>query len=210
MTAPILPIGHPETLERAADVLRDGGLVIIPTDTVYGVAAAPHAHEALERLHEARQAEPWPALPLLLDDADALYEVARPATSALRLARYFWPGAVTLLLPSAPDFPIPLDNPRVALRVPNCASLRPLLRAMEGYLIVGRASRSGYPSAITAREAEEQLGEDVTLILDGGRSPLGLPSTVVDCIQVPARIVQRGAVPDEKILAVLDSSSREE
>lgn len=181
-------------------------MVVIPTDTVYGLAVAPEFHEVLlDSLYGPQERKTWPALPLLLDAEQSLEQLARVNHVAERLARHFWPGALTLLLPAAPEFPLLTRNPRVAVRVPNTPPLWPLLRLMGGYLVVGRAAPSGYPSAITAQEAADQLGEDVALILDGGAATFGITSTIVDCIAQPPRVVQRGAVSEEKVHAWLDT-----
>lgn len=204
MSAPILSVRHPEALARSESLLRAGELVVIPTDTVYGIATLPVGlDDLLERIYGAYDAVPWPALPLLIASTETVPQLARSNRAAERIARHFWPGKVTVLLPAAPDFPFPLQTPRVALRIPNFPPIFPLIEAMGGYLIVGRAAHPGYPSSITAREAASQLGEDVALILDGGPSPFGITSTVVDCIETPPRVVQRGAVADDKIEAVL-------
>lgn len=210
MSVPSLPIQQPGALQQAAAALRAGKLVVVPTDTVYGVAVLPEALETmLTTLYGTRQTEPWPALPLLIDSVPQATRLARLTPAAERLMRAFWPGVVTLILPAAADFPFPLQAPRVALRVPQSKPLRSLLQEMGGYLIVGRAARSGYPSCITAAEAAEQLGDIVALILDGGKTPYGVISTVVDCITTPPAVVQRGAIPEERILAVLNTVAQE-
>ncbi len=210
MSAPCLPIQQPGAIAQAVTELRAGRLVVVPTDTVYGVAVIPEVLDAMVRtLYRPRQTAPWLALPLLLDSAAEAARLARLTPSAERLMRAFWPGVVTVILPAASDFPFPLRSPRIALRVPGSEPLRRLLRAMGGYLIVGRAARSGFPSCITAAEAVEQLGELVSLILDGGPSPYGVISTVVDCVATPPAVVQRGAIPEERILAALSSTAQE-
>ncbi len=210
MTVPCLSVQQPGAIAQAVADLRAGKLVVIPTDTVYGVAVIPEALDLMVRtLYWPRQTAPWPALPLLLDSVNDAARLARLTPIAERLIRAFWPGVVTLILPAAPDFPFPLQLPRVALRVPGVDSLHNLLRTMGGYLIVGRAARSGYPSAITAAEAVEQLGDIVSLVLDGGPSPYGVISTVVDCVATPPAVVQRGAIPEERILALLTAAAQE-
>jgi tRNA threonylcarbamoyl adenosine modification protein (Sua5/YciO/YrdC/YwlC family) len=205
MTAPILPIQQPSSIDRAVEALRAGEIIVIPTDTVYGLAVAPKAQGTLrKRLYRDRNRETWPALPVLLDVDEPIQRLARSNRSAERLAQYFWPGALTLLLAAAAETPLPSEITQVALRVPNFPPLWPLLRAMGGFLIVGRAARSGYPSAITAQEAADQLGDEVALILDGGAATFGLMSTIVSCIESPPRIVQRGAIPEDKVCSVVE------
>lgn len=207
MSAPILSIAQSESLERAVDSLQSGSLIVVPTETVYGIAALPQAHETLlAYLYGAQNRECWPATPLLLAPQQSLDSLVRMNRVAARLMDQFWPGALTLLLPAAPDFPFTVRNPQIAVRVPNFPALWPLLRALDGYLIVGRAARSGYPSAITAQEAADQLGEDVELVLDGGAATFGITSTIVDCIEQPPRVAQRGAISKERIYAALNLS----
>lgn len=204
MSVPCIPIHQSGAIEQAVDDLQAGRLVVVPTDTVYGVAVIPDALDLMvQTLYGPRKTAPWPALPLLLGSPIDAARLARLTPVAERLIRAFWPGVVTLILPASPDFPFPLQAPRVALRVPNADPLRWLLNAMGGYLIVGRAARSGFPSAITAAEAIEQLGDIVSLVLDGGPSSYGVISTVVDCIATPPTVVQRGAVAEERITATL-------
>lgn len=203
MNAPIVPIRHPESVERAVTALQAGQLVVIPTDTVYGLAAAPWNAEAIIRLYSAREREPEPALPLLMASADLLTTLGHATAEACRLARRFWPGPLSLILPAGTGLPLETKPARVALRVPDLPTLQSLLNALGGFLVVSSATRSGYPSSITAQEAAEQLGEMVALILDGGRCRLGIPSTGVDCTQSPPTISRHGAIPDEKILAAL-------
>jgi len=207
MSAPILPIAKSESLRRAVESLQAGSLIVVPTETVYGIAALPQAHEALlAYLYDTQDCEGWPATPLLLDPQQRLDALVRMNRAATWLMEQFWPGALTILLPAGPDFPFAVRNPQIAVRVPNLPPLWPLLRAVGGYLIVGRAARSGYPSAITAQEAADQLGEDVALVLDGGTSMFGVTSTVVDCIEQPPRVVQRGAISKESVYAALNLS----
>lgn len=203
MSAPIVPIRHPEAVERAVAALQAGELVVIPTDTIYGIAAAPWNADAITRLYSAREREPEPALPLLMATAGLLTTLGHTTAEACRLARRFWPGPLALILPPGAGLPLETKPARVVLRVPDLPALQPLLNALGGFLVVSSATRSGYPSSITAEEAAEQLGEAVALILDGGRCRLGIPSTGVDCTQSPPTISRHGAIPDEKILAAL-------
>ncbi len=206
MAAAILPIRSPETLARAVEALQAGELIVIPTDTVYGIAAAPWNGAAITRLYEAKGRDPEPALPFLILSQNQLCRLGRATPDANRLAKRFWPGPLTLVLASGPDLPPGTHPGRVGLRVPDLPILHPLLQAMGGALVVSSAARSGYPSSISAREAWDQLGMAVTLIIDGGVSPLGIPSTVVDCAVQPPVISRHGAIPDKKILAVIHNA----
>ncbi len=180
-----------------------GKPVIVPTDTVYGLATMAVSEAAIQRLYKIRGREREPALPFLIVDADEMPGLAQPNNAALQLARRFWPGLLTLILPPAPGLPAFLKATPIAVRMPNFAPLVPLLVAAGGDLIITGALRSGYPPAITVKEAAEFFGESVALILDGGTAPYGIPSTIVDCITKPPSIVRRGAIGDRPIWKAL-------
>lgn len=203
MNAPILPIRSPAAIAQAAKVIRAGELVIIPTDTIYGIATLPQDPATLMRLYAVRDRAPEPALPFLLAESDVMATLARVNPTARRLARQFWPGSLTLILPPGPNL-IPINKTLpVALRVPNFPLLHTLLTAVGGSLFTSGAIRSGYPPAITAQEAASFFGDQVALILDGGHAPYGVPSTIVDCVATPPAIVRRGAIPEHKIWQTL-------
>lgn len=203
MTVPILPIRSPEAIVQAIEFLKDGQLVIIPTDTIYGIAALPERQTIITRLYEVRQRALEPASPLLLSDSGQLTELARANRLARRLARYFWPGSLTMILPPGPYLNPVLSASPVALRVPNYPLLKPLLEAAGGYLFVSGAICCGASPAITAQEAADLFGDAVALILDGGLAPFGVPSTILDCTVRPPIIRRRGAVPEERVWKVL-------
>ena len=203
MTAPILSIRSPEAIAQAVELLQDGQLVIIPTDTIYGIAALSKKEAAIRRLYEVRERLPEPASPFLLANADDIDILARPNRMARRLARHFWPGLLTLILRPSFDLSPGLRTSPVALRVPNFPALTPLLEAAGGYLFASGAICRGAPPAISAREAVNLFGDAVALVLDGGRAPFGLPSTILDCTSDPPMILRRGAILAEKIWDVL-------
>ncbi|MCD6285341.1 MAG: L-threonylcarbamoyladenylate synthase [Anaerolineae bacterium] len=200
MGAPIVSIRTTGTLERAISCLQSGKLLVVPTDTIYGIAALPGQANIIDHLYAARGRAQEPALPFLLASAEEMAGLARTNAHALRLAQRFWPGPLTLSLPPAADLPAEYRTYPMALRVPNCAPLINLLKMMGGKLLITGTIRSGYTPAITAQEA-------VDLILDGGPSPYGIPSTIVDCVADPPVIVRKGAISDEKIRQALGLDS---
>ena len=200
MGAPIVSIRTTGTLERAISCLQSGKLLVVPTDTIYGIAALPGQANIIDHLYAARGRAQEPALPFLLASAEEMAGLARTNAHALRLAQRFWPGPLTLILPPAADLPAEYRTYPIALRVPNCVPLIDLLKMMGGKLLITGAIRSGCPPAITAQEA-------VDLILDGGPSPYGIPSTIVDCVADPPVIVRKGAISDEKIRQALGLDS---
>ncbi len=203
MRASIRSIHSAAAIAQATELMQAGELIIIPTDTIYGIATLPTEQAPITRLYEIRERPPEPAFPFLLAEGQLMPTLARVNQAALRLAHRFWPGSLTLLLPPGPDL-IPLFKTLpIALRVPNYPVLQPLLKAVGGSLFTSGASRSGYPPAITAQEAADFFRDQVALILDGGRAPYGVPSTIVDCIATPPVILRRGVIPKTKIWQTL-------
>jgi len=202
----ILPASAPEALARAADALRRGELVVLPTDTVYGLAAWPWDAAAVARVYAAKGRPEAKAIPVLVGEVGHLPRVAAALPPcAERLAARFWPGALTLVVPKHPKLPAALSPyPTVGVRMPNHPDALALLR-LTGPLAVTSANRSGEPPARTAAEAAAQLGDAVALVLDAGPAPGGLPSTVVDCTTTPPRVLRPGPVPADAILAAARS-----
>ncbi len=174
--------GGPLFMEAVAR-LRDGELVAFPTDTVYGVGAVVWDAAAVARLYMAKLRALDKAIPVLLADADDLALIARTAPpAALRLAERFWPGPLTLIVPALPSIPaeVTAGGDTVAVRVPDHPLARALIRAAGAPLATTSANLSGQPSPITAAEVAAQLSDRIAVILDGGRCPGGVPSTLVD------------------------------
>jgi L-threonylcarbamoyladenylate synthase len=199
-----LPANHPQAGPRAAEVIRAGGLVILPTDTVYGVACDLWQADAVAALYKAKHRPPEKAIPILLSDFDAVNLVASKVQSlARRLADAFWPGPLTIAIPKRAEVSeIVSAYPTVGLRIPDHEAARTILRACGGALAVTSANRSGGDNSLTAEEAAAAL-PDVDLVLDGGVCPGGRPSTVVDLSEDTVRIVRVGAISEDLIRAVL-------
>ena len=191
---PILPASDPRALHAAAEALRRGDLVVMPTDTVYGVAALPRT-DAIARLYHAKGRPEHKAIPVLVGEKAHLARVtAALPPCADRLAACFWPGALTIVMPKHPDLPAALSPyPTVGVRMPAHPLALALLR-LTGPLAVTSANRSGQPPARTAAEAAAQLGNAVAVILDAGPAPGGQPSTVVDCTVASPRILRAGPI----------------
>jgi L-threonylcarbamoyladenylate synthase len=194
--------------DEAAEVLRAGGIVALPTDTVYGIAVALDTPGGVERLFAAKQRAPDKGIMLLLADAAQAPSIgAWPATAAA-LAAAFWPGGLTVVVPQRPDVPLPAaltaGTATIGLRVPDHETPRALAAAV-GPLPTTSANRSGEPEARDASGIIEQLGDAVDLVIDGGPAHGGPPSTVVDCTVDPPRILRAGAVPVGEIERVLGS-----
>lgn len=193
----------------AIDVLRRGGLVALPTDTVYGIAVRLDLPGAIGRLFAAKRRPPDKAVMLLLADAAQAAEIGQLTTAASALGDTLWPGGLSVVVPQRPDVPLPVDltggAATIGLRVPDHAAPR-ALAAGVGPLPTTSANVSGVPEARTAAEILEQLGDAVDLVLDGGEAHGGPASTVVDCSTDEPRILRLGAVPADRVAAILDAA----
>ncbi len=207
MKTEILPAQDPNTLSRALAILQSGGLVAFPTDTVYGVGALAFRGTAVDRIYAAKDRPEEKAIPVLIGDTADLEKVAKEVPlSAVRLAARFWPGPMTLVVPKHPDLPESVSmTPTVGVREPDHPVARALLKA-AGPMAVTSANRSGQPSPTTAQKVFEQLGGRIGLIIDGGKTPGGVPSTVVDCTDGKLRILREGPVSKDEIQAILGLS----
>ena len=191
----------PRTLEQAVQVLRNGGLVAIPTDTVYGLACALDNPTAIKQLYEVKGRDRNKAIAVLIGDQKQLKLVASHFNrNAARLAECYWPGALTLVLPRQNGLPTILSSqPTVGVRMPDHTFALSLLRT-AGPLAVTSANLSGEENPQTAQDVIEQIGDQIDMIIDGGRCAGGIPSTVVDCSTADLRILRVGAIPAEDIL----------
>jgi L-threonylcarbamoyladenylate synthase len=203
MNTEILSAQDPLALPRALEILQLGGLVAFPTDTVYGVGALAFDGAAVESIYAAKDRPVEKAIPVLIGDADDLAKVSAEVPEiALKLAARFWPGPLTLVMPKHPKLPEAVSAaPTVGVRIPDHPVARALLR-LAGPMAVTSANLSGQPSPSTAHEVFAQLGGRIALILDGGKTPGGVPSTVVDCIGVEPQVLRAGAIPKSEIIAV--------
>jgi L-threonylcarbamoyladenylate synthase len=204
MNTLILPVSSPDAIPRALEILRGGGLVAFPTDTVYGVGALAFNAAAVESIYAAKNRPNEKAIPVLLGGADDLAKVTSSIPPmALTLAARFWPGPLTLVVPKHPDLPEAVSAmATVGVRVPDHPVARRLLQA-SGPMAVTSANLSGHASPSTAEEVFEQLSGRITLILDGGRTPGGVPSTVVDCAGAEPKILREGPVTWDEIARAL-------
>jgi L-threonylcarbamoyladenylate synthase len=204
MKTAILLARDPGAQSRALAVLRRGGLVAFQTDTVYGVGALAFNAAAVRRIYIAKDRPAEKAIPVLIADMADLVKVTLDIPQvAAKLAGRFWPGPLTLVVEKHPDLPETVsDGPTVGVRVPDNPVARALLRS-AGPMAVTSANLSGQPSPFTAQEVFAQLGGRIALILDGGTTPGGVPSTVVDCIDTEPRIIREGPVSIEEIQSFL-------
>jgi L-threonylcarbamoyladenylate synthase len=201
MHTEILPVTASNAITSALEILYSGGLVAFPTDTVYGVGALAFDGKAVESIYTAKERPVEKAIPVLIGDREDLSQVAEEIPLfAARLSARFWPGPLTVLVPKKPALPeVVSANPAVGVRVPDHEVARTLLR-LSGPLAVTSANRSSQPSPTTAQEVLQQLGGRIALILDGGRTPGGIPSTLVDCMGTEIQILREGPITMEQLL----------
>lgn len=207
MGVPTVSIRAPEAYDLAISHLQAGHLIVLPTDTIYGIAAQSDQDGIIARLYAVRQRPPEPALPFLISQASIMTQLTRTNVPALRLAQRFWPGPLSLILPPAANLPPAFRAYPIAVRVPNFAPLLGLLDRAGGYLLTTGAIRPGHPPAISAEEVATIFGDAVSLILDGGPAPYGVPSTIVDCVPDPPVIVRRGVISEERIWETLGNGT---
>jgi L-threonylcarbamoyladenylate synthase len=211
VTARVVPDDQTGRAE-AADVLAAGGVVALPTDTVYGIGVALATPGGIERLFAAKRRPPERGIMLLLDDAAQAGRIGVMTPAATALADACWPGGLTVIVPQRPDVPLPAvltgGAATIGLRAPDHDAPRALARA-AGPLPVTSANVSGLPEASDAAGIVEQLGDAVDLILDGGPAHGGPASTVVDCTGERARILRAGAVPVERVREILAAAGVE-
>lgn len=196
---------------RASDVaeavaaLRRAELVLLPTETVYGLAADAARPEAVARIFEAKGRPRFNPLIAHVADAAAAERVAVFDARARRLAEAFWPGPLTLVLPARPDGVCDLARAgldTLAVRVPGHALARELLQAFGGPVVAPSANRSGRPSPTTFEDALAETGSEVTAALDGGPCAVGVESAVVSVLDGGVALLRPGAVTREELAAV--------
>ncbi|MDH7571219.1 MAG: L-threonylcarbamoyladenylate synthase [Armatimonadota bacterium] len=195
----------PAAIAAAAAVLRGGGLVAFPTETVYGLGALAWDAVAVRRIFAAKGRPEGKPLIVHLSRAEQAVEVARhiPHAASLLMERFF-PGPLTLVLPRQPRLPeaVTAGGDTVAVRLPDHAVARALIEAV-GPIAAPSANRSGERSAISAEDVLNDLAGRIEMVLDAGPSPLQRPSTVVDLTTDPPRVVREGAVPVQVLRAYL-------
>ncbi len=200
-----LDASQPQAIERAAAVLRAGGLVAFPTETVYGLGADASNPDAVARIFEAKGRPRAHPLIVHLADAAALDPwAARVPPLARRLAESLWPGPLTLVLPRHRRVPPAVTGGRdtVALRVPDHPVALALLRAFGGGIAAPSANRFGHVSPTTAAHVLADLGDAVDAVLDGGPCEVGVESTIVDMTGPTPRLLREGGVPVETVEAI--------
>ena len=190
------------SIESAVEVLRRGGLVAYPTDTLYGLGADALNETAVERVFETKGRPQGMPLPLLIGEREQLSMITETVPEAAwKFAEAFWPGGLTLVLPVGLDVPalVTARGWKVAVRLPDHPIPRELSRRLGRPITGTSANRSGGPEPTTADEVRRQLSSSVDIVLKGGPAPIGRSSTVLDITGNQPRVLRQGAVSIEAL-----------
>jgi L-threonylcarbamoyladenylate synthase len=193
-----------ENLIKAADIIKKGGIIVYPTDTVYGLGCNPYDRKAVEKIFRIKGRDKKP-LPILVAGFHEAFRLAKFTPQALKIAEKLWPGALTLVLEKKHEAPAYIggDPKLIGLRIPNNNYTCWFAGLCGGAIVGTSANLSGQKPARTAEEAQKTLNGKVDLILDGGRTPLEKPSTVLDLTGSKPKILRVGAVSQKEIFRLL-------
>jgi tRNA threonylcarbamoyl adenosine modification protein (Sua5/YciO/YrdC/YwlC family) len=188
----------------AADQIRSGEVLGMPTDTFYGLAADPFNLRAVDRVYEIKSRSRHKPLSLLIESVDQAEELAKPLPEEFyRLARKYWPGPLTIIVKAASRLPLKVtaNTGHVALRVPNARIPLAVVQAAQIPITATSANLSGESECTTAEAVLNQLQGRIAIIVDGGASPREVPSTIVDLTDEEARwqVMREGAIPAQEI-----------
>jgi L-threonylcarbamoyladenylate synthase len=199
-------------VDRAIEILKAGGIVAFPTDTVYGLGGDAFNSEVAERIYSVKQRPRSLPLPILLSDSTQVAAVVDFTPEIARfLMKRFWPGGLTLVLPRGASLPeiISAGSDKVAIRIPNHVVPLTIIHSLGAPIIGTSANISDKPSPVTAQEVEQQLGSKIDLIIDTGRCTGGLESTVVDVTGETPVILRQGIIPEDEIKRACQEYARE-
>ncbi|OHO78900.1 threonylcarbamoyl-AMP synthase [Corynebacterium sp. HMSC036E10] len=194
-----------DAVRAAADAVRAGRCVVLPTDTVYGIGCDAFNNDAVATLLATKRRGPDMPVPVLVGSWSTIQGLVREfSDTAKTLVEAFWPGGLSIVVPEAPSLPWNLGDTRgtVLLRMPNQPLALELLQE-TGPMAVSSANISGNPPAQAAAEAKAQFGDAIGVYLDGGEAEVGTPSTIIDISKPQPVILREGAIPVERIGEIL-------
>jgi L-threonylcarbamoyladenylate synthase len=177
------------------EMIKKGGVIVYPTDTVYGIGGNPFLEDVAIRIKNIKQREEK-AMPILISNLEKAKEIAYFNDLSLKIANTFWPGPLTIVLKAKVKFSPHLTGGRdsIGLRIPNHELALKIIEASGGALIGTSANISGRPPAISIEDLDEKIKSSVDLIIDGGKCYLGKPSTVIEVIDSKIKIIRIGAI----------------
>ena len=196
---------EPAVVQQAVGVLRHGGLVAFPTDTLYALGADALSAVAIERVLSVKGRQRGKPLSVLVPSVDVARSLARDTSDRVwSMAAACWPGALTIVVPASVKLPAVLTGAgTVGLRLPGGPVAAAVLAAFGGPVIGTSANKAGGADPADAKTVQRAIGGLIDLLLDGGRVTLGVPSTVLDCTHEPARMLREGAVPRARLAALI-------
>ncbi len=189
---------EPEKIRIAAEVLKRGGLVAFPTDTVYGLGADATNSKAVKKIYKVKKRPTSAPLPILISEKSDLKKCAlHVPAKAKKLINKFWPGPLTIVLKKKKIISdaVTARKNSVGLRIPKNPVALALIKALNRPLATTSANISSKQSPTTANEVKKYLNNKINLILDGGKTKIGIDSTVLDCVASPPIILRAGAIP---------------
>lgn len=198
----------PEALDRAADAVRRGRIVAIPTDALYALVADPFSLLAVRQVYHAKGREIHRALPILVRDTLMVEELAREISPRFNmLARKFWPGALTIILPASARVPLRAtgNTGRLAVRQARCRIADELIARLNQPIIATSANISGRPTCRSGIEVFGVMDGNVDLVLDGGACE-GIGASTVDITEPEWRLIKEGAIPEKMIAECLEEA----
>lgn len=203
----------PRAVRYAAEFIRRGELIAIPTDTFYGIAADPFNLAAVERIYRVKGRPETRALPILVNSVEQAVMLARDVPGTFfQLASHFWPGPLTVLLDAASHIPrkVTAGTRRVAVRWPKSPVVEALIEFINAPITGTSANVSGLPACSSTRQLLEQLGDRIPLILDAGETAGDLASTIVKLQDDDWEIMREGPISEDLIREALEDGAEEE
>jgi len=193
-----MPIDEDADIIRAVQILEDGGIIVYPTETVYGLGCDPFSETVFNRLKGIKGREGEKPMLLLASSIDQVKQVSGMMEgTALKLAERFWPGPLTMILPPSDDLPRYLTGPGggVAIRITSNPVASAIATGFGKPIVSTSANKAGMPPAETVDEAQSVLGDDIDCYVAGEEPLTGLPSTIVDVMSGTVKVLREGAVP---------------
>lgn len=191
-----------ESYEKAGQILKDGGIVAFPTDTVYGLGAIYKDKDAVSKIFEAKGRDEKKPLSILISDISEVELLADEISpKAHKLMRRYWPGALTLVFKKKEGIPdnVTAGKDTIGIRMPSSDVARNIIKAAGMPLATPSANTSGKRSSVTAKDVEEDLDGKIDMLIDGGACDIGIASTVVDVTKEPFEILREGVITKEMI-----------
>lgn len=195
--------GMKHAVTEASIVIKEGGIVAFPTETFYGLGVKYNNINALKRLYDMKHRPNEKAMPLIIGDKKTLLLITPSVNSVAEiLMKKFWPGPLTLLIEAREDLPefITSGTGKVAVRIPGESFALELARQLEFPVTATSANISGKPPAGNSDDVIRYFGDGLDMLIDGGKTPGGKPSTIVDATGEAIKILRPGAIPSEEIL----------